>query len=519
MKRSTSFLLAFFFALMPSIGFSTAPQDPISALDGSTWLMDGQVTHYRWRVPEVEMEVEMFIGESSYLRGSLKRDSSGKIRVVVGPIDQRQRFAITIPQPDTLLWQPDREPSEGAVRQRHQYDGATVIVTAEQFIEGQWYAAPGQALGRRLSGAEAAAMDLKLQAARRTQDEQEAVANRWGVLGRLAGAWRHSDGVWFVTPTPEHLHLVSRSPTGEPVRSLWFGTNNEGELHFNEGSAWHKVTTLADGALFAKMGGMFSSEGVAFVVSDDDTFEYLTGKVQENRFVRDPVQSPPYGSLNRLGIEEYSAAVKATNDYEASPAGRLAAQKREQEALLAAEQAQQRRAEVKAENDRRMGFLRMIAGATVGAAAAAYIGADGSAAAEIIAKGAAAADPGNPLGQALVTTTTAAASSSAAGASASTAAAASGPAKAAGSYPQRPLAAGLSGACPGFTESNYTTHAFQGGGDQQLFSLCGAAYNYYQMYKNAIKQGYPEVDANRTYDAHAQAAQVAIRFARDYAAK
>jgi hypothetical protein len=35
------------------------------------------------------------------------------------------------------------------------------------------------------------------------------------------------------------------------------------------------------------------------------------------------------------------------------------------------------------------------------------------------------------------------------------------------------------------------------------------------MYKRAIAQGYSEADANRTYAAHAQSAQVANSFARD----
>jgi hypothetical protein len=35
------------------------------------------------------------------------------------------------------------------------------------------------------------------------------------------------------------------------------------------------------------------------------------------------------------------------------------------------------------------------------------------------------------------------------------------------------------------------------------------------MYKRAIAQGYSEADANRTYAAHSQSAQVANNFARD----
>jgi hypothetical protein len=76
-----------------------------------------------------------------------------------------------------------------------------------------------------------------------------------------------------------------------------------------------------------------------------------------------------------------------------------------------------------------------------------------------------------------------------------------GPTGVRGSYPTRPnLAEGSQ--CPGFTIGNYRTHAFNGGRDQQLFALCGQAFEYYKMYLNAINEGYSEADANRTYNAH-----------------
>jgi hypothetical protein len=74
-------------------------------------------------------------------------------------------------------------------------------------------------------------------------------------------------------------------------------------------------------------------------------------------------------------------------------------------------------------------------------------------------------------------------------------------------------------ACAGFTESNYQQMAMQGGGDTQLYVMCGAAFNYYAMYKNAIAQGYSAADAERTYDAHRQSALVANNFARDWSAR
>jgi hypothetical protein len=79
------------------------------------------------------------------------------------------------------------------------------------------------------------------------------------------------------------------------------------------------------------------------------------------------------------------------------------------------------------------------------------------------------------------------------------------------SYPTQPNVA-IGPQCPGFTLDNYRTHAFEGGGDQQLFSLCGQAFEYYSMYLRAISQGYSEADSLRTYDAHQKAAQQAKYF-------
>ncbi|WP_051414415.1 tetratricopeptide repeat protein [Pseudoxanthomonas suwonensis] len=83
-------------------------------------------------------------------------------------------------------------------------------------------------------------------------------------------------------------------------------------------------------------------------------------------------------------------------------------------------------------------------------------------------------------------------------------------------YPTRPSLA--TGACAGFTEGNYRQKALTGGPDQQLYALCGQAFEYYTMYKRAIAQGYSEADANRTYAAHEQSARVAQGFLRSHGA-
>ena len=85
-----------------------------------------------------------------------------------------------------------------------------------------------------------------------------------------------------------------------------------------------------------------------------------------------------------------------------------------------------------------------------------------------------------------------------------------------GGYATRPNLA--TGACAGFTESNYRQKAVSGGGDQQLYTMCGQAFEYYTMYKRAIAQGYSEADANRTYAAHQQSAQVAQGYLQSHGA-
>ena len=81
------------------------------------------------------------------------------------------------------------------------------------------------------------------------------------------------------------------------------------------------------------------------------------------------------------------------------------------------------------------------------------------------------------------------------------------------SYAKKPNLA-MGPQCPGFTMSNYRTVALNGGNDQQLFSLCGQAFELYHQYENAIAQGYGEADANKTYAAHSDSARVATDFYR-----
>ena len=86
------------------------------------------------------------------------------------------------------------------------------------------------------------------------------------------------------------------------------------------------------------------------------------------------------------------------------------------------------------------------------------------------------------------------------------------PAPAAAAYPTRDNALNGEAACQGFTMSNYRERGLAGGNDVQLNTMCAQAYEYYAMYLNAIRQGYSEADANRTFDAHAAASRNAVGF-------
>lgn len=85
-----------------------------------------------------------------------------------------------------------------------------------------------------------------------------------------------------------------------------------------------------------------------------------------------------------------------------------------------------------------------------------------------------------------------------------------------GSYPYPPkdnwLAIQQSESCLGFTEENYRQRALADGPDVQLNTMCGQVFEYYTMYKRAIRQGYSEADAERTYQAHVGAAMNAKAF-------
>lgn len=178
------------------------------------------------------------------------------------------------------------------------------------------------------------------------------------------------------------------------------------------------------------------------------------------------------------------------------------------EALQRQQQQQRRQAAAVTQQEKKKsggGLMRGVLGAGVGALAAAAHGADAEQTVGAMAVGVATFNPQSAGAQAL-----GAAGQKMLTGSASPVAGASGRA----SYPTKPnLAQGAH--CPGFTMANYSTRAFQGGGDTQLYTMCGQAFEYYKAYLNAIRKGYSEADANKTYSAHAASARTAQSFFRN----
>lgn len=99
-------------------------------------------------------------------------------------------------------------------------------------------------------------------------------------------------------------------------------------------------------------------------------------------------------------------------------------------------------------------------------------------------------------------------------------AAAAGGGNAAGAGAPEPNILVGSGTCPGYSNSNfrdyYESHKQE---DEQLHSMCAAAFNYYGAYLNALSQGYSKQQAQPTYEMFLQTARVAIDFGKQGGAR
>ncbi|MEO6432384.1 MAG: hypothetical protein ABIO29_00185 [Sphingomicrobium sp.] len=70
----------------------------------------------------------------------------------------------------------------------------------------------------------------------------------------------------------------------------------------------------------------------------------------------------------------------------------------------------------------------------------------------------------------------------------------------------------IGGSCPGMNEGNYRQVAVAGGGDTQMKSMCGLAYEHYNSYKNSVAQGYSAADQQLAYDVYQKSNQALQQF-------
>lgn len=153
------------------------------------------------------------------------------------------------------------------------------------------------------------------------------------------------------------------------------------------------------------------------------------------------------------------------------------------------------------------GFLRGAIGAAVGLAAAQAAGASADQTIGAMAKGVEMLNPESEAAARLGAAGDIMMQGSGTGAAGAT----SNGAAARPSYPTKPnLAVGAF--CPGFTMANYRAKGLDRNGDVQLNTMCAQAFEYYSNYLNAIRQGYSEADANRTYEAHEGSTRVARHY-------
>ncbi|WP_372016948.1 hypothetical protein [Pseudoxanthomonas sp. 10H] len=290
------------------------------------------------------------------------------------------------------------------------------------------------------------------------------------------------------------------------------------ELRLNSGVVWHQGVRQAEAQTvyrFDPASGTYRAvrrDAAGEVVSEmefrsagADAFNFVAYQVAADRRLslaeKDRVELLADGSQRYGSGTVWVPSSRAELAQKVGQVAQMQAARRRQLADERARLAEQRAQEEQEKASGGGGMLRSLVGAAVVAGMASAGGLDGDQVMGAALKGAQIFNPDSAGAAALGATGdqvlgTGGGVASAAGALAG-----------GGGYATRPNLA--TGACPGFTEGNYRQKAVSGGGDQQLYAMCGQAFEYYTMYKRAIAQGYSEADANRTYAAHQQSAQVA----------
>lgn len=269
-------------------------------------------------------------------------------------------------------------------------------------------------------------------------------------------------------------------------------------------SDWYKVIDAGHGLreMHARVGYRLMPNGTMAIIG-------ASGWDKDRPALTDP--DDPKNAEYRLQPYGDAAIRKFVGEQIASYPDIIALEKQTEAMQAQLAQMQRERAARKASSG---GLLGSLIGLAVGAAAGEAFGLNGSQTVGAMMKGMSITNPESPIAGALGSTGGQLLSGG--GASSALTSGVGRAASGGGSYPTRPNLA--TGACAGFTEGNYRTKALEGGGDSQLNTMCGQAFEYYTMYKRAIAQGYSEADANRTYAAHEQSARVASGYLSSHGA-
>lgn len=392
-------------------------------------------------------------------------------------------------------------------------------------MDGRWSAAQTPAnTRRRLAANEIHAYRATL--AQRRQEVDAAIARDWGVLARLVG-----QKFLYAKPDYPQFHYVQSFS--------WLNRGTSVAISYDllatgQTASWIMVTRdTASGKFRALTHGKFRA--IPFVGQRGDVSVTADGRVNfawdPTPDTKDVVWGGGDGTLmldyqladDSLRYEYYYVGKNAKSSRRAasgipSVTGKsneslrtvVAEQQRQHHATMTriwasiAADSAAKAAEAAANPKKGFGggLLRAAIGAGLGVAAANANGMDASQTLGAAAKGVALMNPESQVAQVVGASGDAVLQSSGlgiapAGTGSTGAGGGTGPA---GFTKKTNLAVGSW--CPGFTMQNYRTEALKKDANVQLRTMCGQAFEYYNMYENAIRQGYSEADCNRTYAAH-----------------
>lgn len=384
---------------------------------------------------------------------------------------------------------------------------AGALIAKLQSHSGSPATGPSRAAGKAGPDASAATRDASPSA---VDAEQSALwRKRWGLYLDMIGK------DWMVAPVPEREYEANmRLLEGNTMSYRWTLPGVEFELNVLD-SVLPKSTVRWDESrqrMVVQDGGEYVAEADGTIVGLEQTTALGTTRSRTTRLLDGSIQSV-------LEMKEGDAWRVYTTGRLLERTPERVAQERQK--LLAAEQQrlaqeqarqqeeQQRRQE---EQQRRQKRGQMLGSLLIAGVGAATVTAYGGSTEQVVGgalKGLQIANPENPtagaLGDLSGTLLSGVDSSSIAP---------GGSGGGAASYPIEPPV-NLGEACAGFTESNYRALAVQAPGDDaHLYAACGQAFELYQMYLNAVRQGYSQAEAMRTYQAHQGAAANAVDYYR-----